>query len=135
LNLLCERLNITNNFEHDEYSIFIISPSGKISVESKKKTNINPLNSDQSSRLLNSTEYLFDILSECIRSNVTDYHLIIKRMLWFTNSMISKEKIHQSEIFIDFMYYQLVPEFLEGILIVLLNNHFSDELMVRRNLQ
>lgn len=53
-------------------------------------------------------------------------------MLWFTNSMISKEKTHQSEIFIDFMYYQLVPEFLEGILIVLLNNHLSDELMVRR---
>ncbi|CAF3639551.1 unnamed protein product [Adineta steineri] len=109
LTQLCERFNISNSLEHDEYSIFIISAS------------------EQSSRLLNPTEYLFDILSECVRSNMTDYHLIIKRMLWFTIPMIFDD--NKSDIFIDFMYHQLVPELLEGTMIIIKNNHFSDDLM------
>ncbi len=87
---------------------------------------------DQSSRLLNPTEYLFDILSECVRSNMTDYHLILKRMLWFTIPIIFDQN-NTSEIFIDFMYHQLIPELLEGTMIIIKNNHFSDELMVYSN--
>ncbi|CAF4602738.1 unnamed protein product [Rotaria sp. Silwood1] len=110
LNLLCQQLNISNSLEHDEYSIFIISAS------------------ENSSRLLNPSEYLFDILSECVRANIDDYHLIIKRMLWFTIPMILDDN-NKSEIFIDFMYHQLVPELLEGTMIVIKNNHLSDEIM------
>ncbi|CAF1240131.1 unnamed protein product [Adineta ricciae] len=110
LNLICERFNITNSLEHDEYSIFIISPS------------------DQSSRLLNPTEYLFDVLSECVRSNMVDYHLIMKRMLWYTIPMTFDDN-NKSEMFVDFMYHQLIPELLEGTIIVIKNNHLSDELM------
>ncbi|CAF1023237.1 unnamed protein product [Rotaria sordida] len=110
LNLLCQQLNISNSLEHDEHSIFIISAS------------------ENSSRLLNPNEYLFDILSECVRSNMDDYHLIIKRMLWFTIPMIFNDN-NQSEIFIDFMYHQLVPELLEGTMIIIKNNHMPDELM------
>jgi hypothetical protein len=86
---------------------------------------------EHSSRLLNPMEYLFDILSECVRSNMVDYHLIVKRMLWFTIPLTFDVE-NKSEIFIDFMYHQLVPDLLEGTLIVIKNNHFSDELMVEK---
>jgi hypothetical protein len=86
---------------------------------------------ESSSRLLNPTEYLFDILSECVRSNMVDYHLIVKRMLWFTIPMIFDDK-NKSEIFIDFMYHQLIPELLEGTVIIIKDNQFSDELMVEK---
>ncbi|CAF3383714.1 unnamed protein product [Rotaria sp. Silwood1] len=149
LNLLCQQLNISNSLEHDEYSIFIISASGKFSSIEVigdclnllcQQLNIsNSLEHDEysifiisasenSSRLLNPSEYLFDILSECVRANIDDYHLIIKRMLWFTIPMILDDN-NKSEIFIDFMYHQLVPELLEGTMIVIKNNHLSDEIM------
>jgi hypothetical protein len=60
---------------------------------------------------------------------MVDYHLIVKRMLWFTTPMIFDEN-NKSDIFIDFMYNQLVPELLEGTMIVIKNNQFSDEMMV-----
>ena len=60
---------------------------------------------------------------------MSDYHLIIKRMLWFTIPLIFDD-YNKSEIFIDFMYHQLVPELLEGTMIIIKNNHFSNELMV-----
>ncbi|CAF2793021.1 unnamed protein product [Rotaria sp. Silwood2] len=110
LNLLCERLNISNILENDEYSIFII------------------ITSEHSSRLLNSTEYLFDIISECARANIIDFHFIIKRMLWFNIPIIFNNN-NQSEMFINFMYHQLIPELLEGTMIILNNNHLSDKLM------
>lgn len=87
---------------------------------------------EQSSRLLNPTEYLFDILSECVRSNMVNYHMIVKRMLWFTIPMKLDES-DRCQIFIDFMYHQLIPELLEGTMIVIKNNHFSDEMMVWRS--
>ncbi len=86
---------------------------------------------EQSSRLLNPTEYLFDVLSECVRSKMVDYHLIIKRMLWFITPMTFDDN-DKSDIFIDFMYHQLVPELLEGTMIVIKDNQFSDEMMVMR---
>ena len=62
---------------------------------------------------------------------MVDYHLIVKRMLWFTIPMMYDEE-NTSETFIDFMYHQLVPEVLEGTMIVIKENNFSDELMVER---
>lgn len=91
------------------------------------------VNLDVSSRLLDPGEYLFDILSECVRSSLSDYHLIIKRMLWFTIPLKLNEQETNSQFFIDFMYHQLVPELLEGLLIVIKNNYLSDELMVRKS--
>ncbi|UJR10303.1 hypothetical protein I4U23_014509 [Adineta vaga] len=110
LKLLCERLNISDELESTEYSIFIISTSKNIS------------------RLLNPTEYLFDILNECFRSNIIDFHLIIKRMLWITIPFVLNND-PQSEMFIDFMYNQVLSELIEGKMIILYNNHLSDELM------
>ncbi|CAF0977130.1 unnamed protein product [Adineta steineri] len=112
LNLLCEQFNISNVLESSEYSIFIISAS------------------KYSSRLLNLTEYLFDIFNDCIRLNIDDFHLIIKRMLWFTIPFQMNHDDKKSEIFIDFMYHQLIPEFLDGTMIILNNNNnLSDDLM------
>jgi len=88
---------------------------------------------EHSSRLLNSTEYFFDILNECIRLNIINYHFIIKRMLWLTIPMQFNNN-NKSEIFIDFMYYQLIPELLEGTMIILNNNHFSEEFMIEISL-
>ncbi|CAF3632068.1 unnamed protein product [Rotaria socialis] len=110
LNLVCEQLHMPNSLEYDEYSIFIIS------------TTENP------SRLLNPNEYLFDILSECVESKMTDYYLIIKRMLWFNIPMIFDNN-DKSEMFINFMYHQLVPELFEGTMIAIKDNHISDDLM------
>ncbi len=53
-------------------------------------------------------------------------------MLWFTIPIIFDQN-NTSEIFIDFMYHQLIPELLEGTMIIIKNNHFSDELMVYSN--
>ncbi|CAF0846167.1 unnamed protein product [Adineta ricciae] len=110
LKLLCEHLNISDELENTEYSIFIISDTKNIS------------------RLLTPAEYIFDVLNECIRSNLTDFHLIIKRMLWVTIPFVLTSDTH-SEMFINFMYHQLVPELTDGKMILLFNNHLSDELM------
>ena len=83
------------------------------------------------SRLLSPTEYVFDILSECTRSNVIDFHFVVKRMLWFNIPFLFDDSNHQSELFIDFMYHQLVPELHEGTMIVLNNNYLPVELMVK----
>jgi hypothetical protein len=50
-------------------------------------------------------------------------------MLWFHIPFQFNEN-NKSEIFIDFMYHQLIPELLEGILIVFNNNHLSEKFMV-----
>ena len=81
LYLLCEHLKISNPSENDEYSIFIISTSSK-SFLSLKFNCFYSTTIEYSSRLLNPTEYLFDILNEYARSNIINYHFIIKRMLW-----------------------------------------------------
>lgn len=60
---------------------------------------------------------------------MTDYHLILKRMLWFTVPILVDDN-KKSELFIDFMYHQLIPELLEGTMIIIKNNHLADELMV-----
>jgi hypothetical protein len=85
---------------------------------------------EHSSRLLNPTEYFFDILNEFIRSKIVNFHFIIKRMLWFNIPFQFDDNNNKSEIFIDFMYHQLVPELLEGTMIVLNNNYLSEEFMV-----
>ncbi|CAF4054726.1 unnamed protein product, partial [Rotaria magnacalcarata] len=109
-NLLCERLNMSNPLETDEYSIFIISAS------------------DHSARLLDPKEYLIDIINECLRVNMIDFHFMMKRILWFNIPFIFNTN-NQSETFIHFMYHQLIPELLEGTMIILNNNHLSDELV------
>lgn len=123
-------MNITNSLENDEYSIFIISSTGNIFFNRKFQF-FSENFIENSSRLLNPNEYLFDILSECVRSNAVDFHLIVKRMLWFTVPMIFDDQ-NKSEVFIDFMFHQLVPELLEGTMIVIKNNQLSDEIMVKK---
>lgn len=88
------------------------------------------LRSENSSRLLDPAEYLFDVLSECVRSNMVDYHFIVKRMLWFNLPILVDNQSSNSELFVEFMFHQLVPELLEGTMIIIKNNHLSDELMV-----
>lgn len=84
---------------------------------------------EHSSRLLNPEEYLFDILNDCVRLNIINFHLIVKRMLWY-NIPFDENNI-KSDIFIEFMYHQLIPEVLEGTMIVLKNNYLSEEFMVK----
>jgi hypothetical protein len=90
---------------------------------------------EHSSRLLIPTEYLFDILNEYNQSNITNYHFIIKRILWY-HIPISFIDHNQSDMFIDFMYHQLLSELLDGKIIVLNNNHqLSEQLMVKNFLK
>jgi len=51
-------------------------------------------------------------------------------MLWLTIPMQFNNNNNKSEMFIDFMYYQLIPELLEGTMIILNNNHLSEEFMI-----
>jgi hypothetical protein len=106
-----------------------VPPVYSFSFEIKIISKFFLISTEHSSRLLNPTEYLFDILNECIRSNITDFHLIIKRTLWFTIPF-QFTNYNKSEMFIDFMYHQLIPELLEGTLIIQNTNHLSTELMV-----
>ncbi len=86
---------------------------------------------ENSSRLLNPSEYFYDILNEYHRSNITNYHFIIKRILWY-HIPFQLTDHDQSDIFTDFMYHQLLPELLDGKMIVLNNNHhLSEQSMVK----
>lgn len=117
-------MKISNNSE-DEYSLFIISTSSKsfLNYEFYYFVLI-----EYSSRVLNSTEYFFDILNEYTRLNIINYHFIIKRILWFDLSL------QFSDMFIDFMYHQLISILFEGTIILLNNNyHLSEELIVIKN--
>ena len=75
-------------------------------------------------------EYIFDILNEYARSNINNYHLIIKRTVWF-DLPLELSDLQQSELFVDFMYHQLIPEFVEGTWIILNNHQLSEESMVK----
>jgi len=50
-------------------------------------------------------------------------------MLWY-NIPFEVNNI-KFQIFMEFMYHQLIPEVLEGTMIILKNNHLSEEMMVK----
>ncbi|CAF1159280.1 unnamed protein product, partial [Didymodactylos carnosus] len=100
---VCDRLNITNLLEQDEYSIYVIS-------------------SEHTSRLLNPTEYILDILSECLRTNIGEYHFIVKRLLWYFLPLK-----FDNELFINSMYNQIMPDYLDGTMIIVQKHEFTDE--------
>jgi hypothetical protein len=64
---------------------------------------------------------------------MVEYHLIIKRMLWFTLPILADYQSGISDLFVDFMYHQLLPDLLEGATIANsrtlngLHSHFSNK--------
>lgn len=70
------------------------------------------------------------MLHECARANIGESHLILKRVLWTAVPFLLKNNT-QSELFIDFMYYQLLSDFIDGRMLVLPNHHLSGDQMVQ----
>ena len=80
---------------------------------------------------MNTSEYVFDILSECVRLNIIDFHLIIKRhalVQLFHSDLIAITNQKCSSI-LCIINFDL--NYFEGTMIILNNSHLSDELTVK----
>lgn len=67
-------------------------------------------------------------MNECIQLKIFNYHFILKRILWFTIPY-QYDINNQLETFINFMYNQIIPDYLEGLMIIFNDNHFSQQLI------
>lgn len=68
------------------------------------------MKTERIARPLNRREYIFDVITELNKNN-TEYHLIFKRILWYFPLKF------ESESYVDMIYNQIMPDYLEGLLL------------------
>lgn len=102
---ICGHLGIQNVLEQYEFAIYYV-------VEAEK-----------TARPLNRGEYIFDVITELTKLN-NEFYLIFKRILWYF-------PLHfDADSFIDMMYNQILPDYVEGLVISINNNKISNHLNV-----
>ncbi|OWF46490.1 unconventional myosin-XV-like isoform X2 [Mizuhopecten yessoensis] len=97
---ICNRLDIFDPVEMEEYTLFLRT-------------------SDDHYSRLKSEEYILDVTSEFIRGN-KDYQLVFQRTVWFFPFRETDNIIYN-----ELMFFQCLPDFLEGLLITLQSGHLS----------
>ncbi len=61
-------------------------------------------------RPVNRYEYIYDVLNELIKQK-NEFYFIFKRILWFYELKLN------TDIYIDMMYTQQLPDYLQGLII------------------
>lgn len=78
---------------------------------------------EKAARPLNRSEYIFDIITELTKLN-NEFYLIFKRILWYFPLKFDCES------YIDMMFNQILPDYVEGLVIVTDMNKLSNDLNV-----
>jgi myosin XV len=114
---ICHHLGVDNQLEHCEFAIYYV-------VEAEK-----------AARPLNRGEYIFDIITELTKLN-NEFYLIFKRVLWFFPLR------YEPDSYIDMMYNQILPDYIEGLMITsdkneqcLSDHHLNNDLALLSALQ
>jgi len=66
---------------------------------------------DKAARPLNRCEYVFDVVTELSKME-NEFYLIFKRVLWYFPIRLELDS------YIDMMYIQILPDFIEGLVVV-----------------
>ena len=75
---------------------------------------------EKTARPLNRREYVFDIITELTKLK-NEFYLIFKRILW--NFPLKFD----SKLYIDMIYNQVMPDFIDGLLIETDNDKLTQE--------
>ncbi|KJH41057.1 myTH4 domain protein [Dictyocaulus viviparus] len=89
---LCQEMNIRSSSEQQEFSLFYVIENG-----------------NQSEYCAN-TKYILDINSE-LEYQHQEYHFVLKRCTWVYPLRLD------NPLYIEMMYYQILPDYLNGILV------------------
>ncbi|XP_064628723.1 unconventional myosin-XV-like isoform X2 [Lineus longissimus] len=100
---ICNHLNITNPLERNEYTLYYV------------------VEKEQFHAPLKPTEYIFDVTTE-LSNQKKDFHLLFQRTTWFFDI-----KFEYGEMFIDVIYHQSLPSYLNGNLIVCKGSSLSNQ--------
>jgi myosin-15 len=111
---ICFHLGTNSVIEQYEYAIYYVVESGLISLLSFKFPFLHFFSKqiEKTARPLNRCEYIFDIVTELSKLN-NEFYLIFKRILWFFPLKF------ETEGFVDMMYNQIIPDYLEGLIVVI----------------
>lgn len=78
---------------------------------------------EKAARPLNRCEYIFDVITELTKLN-NEFYLIFKRILWYFPLK------YDSDPYIDMMFNQILPDYVEGLIVVTSANKLSGHLNV-----
>ena len=84
---------------------------------------------DKAARPLNRCEYLFDVITELNKLD-NEFYLIFKRVLWYFPLRL---EIDSSVDMIEMMYNQILPDYIEGLVLVTDENKLTLNLNVVYN--
>jgi myosin XV len=130
---ICGHLGVQNSLEQYEFAIYYVVEAGKYFPFKSAKPNLikfldyilfigNLL--EKAARPLNRCEYIFDVITELTKLN-NEFYLIFKRILWYFPLRL------ESDPYIDMMYNQILPDYVEGLVVVTnSNNKLSSHLNV-----
>lgn len=90
---VCQRLDIVDQVEIEEYTVFLRTRDG------------------QFSRLRNE-EYILDVTAELLRTR-RDYDLVFQRTVWYFPYRSSDNLLYN-----ELMYFQCLPDYLDGLLVM-----------------
>lgn len=102
---ICGHLGIHDSLEQHEFSIYYV-------VEAEK-----------AARPLDRAEYIFDVITELTKLN-NEYYLIFKRVLWHYPLRLELDS------YIDMIYNQVLPDFVEGLVLVVHGGKLSHTMNV-----
>jgi hypothetical protein len=87
-----------------------------VSFKSQKIYNFSP---EKAARPLNRCEYIFDVITELTKLN-NEFYLIFKRILWYFPLKLELES------YIDMMFNQILPDYVEGLVVQTSQSDQSD---------
>ncbi|OTF73406.1 myosin XV-like protein, partial [Euroglyphus maynei] len=99
---ICLMLNVTNSLEMDEFSLYCIIEGDPYTM---------PLNRD---------EYILDVTTELLKNGQL-FYLIFCRSVWYYPLRLD------SHLYIEVVFNQVAPDYLEGLLIQIPGEKLSDD--------
>ncbi|KAH9517053.1 hypothetical protein DERF_007753 [Dermatophagoides farinae] len=101
---ICLMLNVTNSLEMEEFSLYCIIEGDPFTM---------PLNKD---------EYILDVTTELLKNGQL-FYLIFCRSVWYYPLRLD------SHLYIEVVFNQVAPDYLEGLLIQIHGEKLSDDIM------
>ncbi|KAI2804564.1 Myosin and Kinesin Tail domain protein [Blomia tropicalis] len=99
---ICLMLNVTNGLEMEEFSLYCIIEGDPFTM---------PLNRD---------EYILDVTTELLKNGQL-FYLIFCRSVWYHPLRLD------SHLYIEVVFNQVAPDYLEGLLIIIQHEKLSDD--------
>ncbi|XP_013793524.1 unconventional myosin-XV-like, partial [Limulus polyphemus] len=102
---ICEVLGVHNKLEMEEFSLYCI------------------VEGDPYTMPLNREEYILDVTTELLKSGQV-FYLIFCRSVWYYPLRLD------SQLYIEVIFNQVAPDYLEGLLLIMPGEKLTDDVVV-----